>query len=58
MRNSVIRMKRLRAERAVDDFMRMPQRLMLPDHRDVNLEALMDGRLWAIPAGLEISRRP
>ena len=57
MRNSVIRMKRLRAVRAVDDFMRMPQRIMLPDYRDVNIEALRDERLWAIPDGPEISRR-
>ena len=58
MRNSVIRMKRLRAVRAVDDFMRMPQRIMLPDYRDVNIEALRDGRLWAIPVGPEITQRP
>jgi len=50
-------MKRLRAVRAVDDFMRMPQRIMLPDYRDVNIEALRDERLWAIPDGPEISRR-
>ena len=58
MRNSVIRMKRLRAVRAVDDFMRMPQRIMVPDYRDVNIEALRDERLWAIPVGPEISQRP
>ena len=57
MRNSVIRMKRLRAVRAVDDFMRLPQRIMLPDYRDVNIEALRDERLWAFPDGPEISRR-
>jgi hypothetical protein len=49
MRNSVIRKKRLRAVRAVDDFMRMPQRIMVPNIRDVNLEAFATGRLWAIP---------
>ena len=29
MRNAVIRKKRLKAERIVDDFMRMPRRLMV-----------------------------
>jgi len=50
-------MKRLRSVRAVDDFMRMPQRIMLPDYRDVNIKALRDERLLAIPDGPEISRR-
>jgi len=49
MRNGVIRKKRLRAARAVDDFMRMPQRVMVPNIRDVNLGAFGTGRLWAIP---------
>lgn len=51
MRNKIIRMKRLRAERAVDDYMRMPQRIVIgaPDFRDINAKALADARLWAIP---------
>ena len=53
MRNSVIRKKRLRAERAVYDFMRMPQRIMVhADISHVDQEAmnrsLIANRLWAI----------
>ena len=50
MRNKTVRMKRIKAERIVDDFMRMPQRIITPiDYRDVNREALQNSRLWAIP---------
>jgi hypothetical protein len=53
MRNAVIRKKRLKAERAIDDFMRMPQRIMAPaidiSHVDQEAmeQALMANRLWA-----------
>lgn len=44
MRNAVIRKKRLRAERMVDDFMRMPQRIVLganvPDEIDWTMPQL------------------
>jgi len=44
-------MKRLRAERIVDDFMRMPQRITLgvTDYRETNWEALQQGRTWIVP---------
>lgn len=53
MRNAVIRKKRLTAERAVHDYIRMPQRIMLhADISHVDQEAmsrsLMANRLWAI----------
>ena len=55
----MIRMKRLRAARAVDDFMRMPQRIIMPDHLAVNMAAVeRENRLWAIPDGPEITRLP
>jgi hypothetical protein len=44
MRNAVIRKKRLRAERIVDDFMRMPPRIVL----GVNASDL-DTIDWASP---------
>ena len=57
MRNAVIRKKRLKAERAVDDYMRMPQRLMAPhieisadlSHLDSEamMRSLISERLWA-----------
>jgi hypothetical protein len=50
MRNKIIRMKRLRAQRAVDDYMRMPARIVLgPDYSEVNAKALADNRLWVMP---------
>ena len=50
MRNKIIRMKRLRAQRAVDDYMRMPTRIVLgPDYRVSNAKALAENRLWVIP---------
>lgn len=51
MRNKTVRMKRLRAQRIVADFMRMPQRLIvgLPDYRETNLKAIQENRLWVIP---------
>ena len=50
MRNKIIRMKRLRAQRAVDDYMRMPQRIIAPiDYRETNWKALNESRLWVIP---------
>lgn len=53
MRCAVIRKKRLKAERAVDDYMRMPQRIMInADISHVDQEAmtrsLAANRLWAI----------
>ena len=50
MRNKIIRMKRLRAQRAVDDYMRMPARIVLgADYRETNAKALADSRLWVVP---------
>ena len=50
MRNKIIRMKRLRAQRAVDDYMRMPPRIVLgTDFRETNWKALTDNRLWVVP---------
>ena len=51
MRNKIIRMKRLRAQRAVDDYMRMPARIVTGiDYREINAKALADNSLlWAVP---------
>jgi len=51
MRNKIIRMKRLRAQRVLDDFMRMPARIITPsfDYREINAKALADSRLWVAP---------
>lgn len=50
MRNKIIRMKRLRAQRVVDDYMRMPARIVIgPDYRESNAKALADSRLWVAP---------
>lgn len=51
MRNKTVRMKRLRAQRLVDDFMRMPQRIVtgVPDYRETNWKAIQESRLWVIP---------
>lgn len=51
MRNKIIRMKRLRAQRAVDDYMRMPQRIIIPaiDYREINWKALNENRMWVVP---------
>ena len=37
MRNAVIRKKRLKVERALEDFLRMPQRIMVP-HIEVHAD--------------------
>jgi hypothetical protein len=43
-------MKRLRAQRAVDDYMRMPARIVLgADYREINYTALAESRLWVVP---------
>ena len=42
MRNAVIRKKRLKAERIVDDYMRMPQRLIVPTFN-------FSGEAWVTP---------
>jgi len=52
MRNAVIRKKRLKAERAVDDSMRMPRRIVINtdiSHIDQKVldHALMTKRVWA-----------
>lgn len=58
MRNAVIRKKRLKAERAVDDYMRMPQRIMVPSfefHGTIpeltteDFERMASQRIWALP---------
>ena len=58
MRNAVIRKKRLKAERIVDEFMRMPQRIIVPQvdiswaEDSKNQQQLIKqygaGRLWAL----------
>lgn len=50
MRNKTIRMKRLRAQRAVDDYIRMPTRIISGlDYREINYKALAESRLWVVP---------
>ena len=57
MRNAVIRKRRLRTQRLLDEWMRTPQRIMVPqlDYRDINIKALQESRLWAIPEGPRLS---
>lgn len=40
MRNAVIRKKRLQVERALEDFMRMPTHIMLPEIDITNMEPI------------------
>lgn len=49
MRNAKIRRKHAQAERLWVRFMTQPQRLIMPDYRTINLEALDENRLWQIP---------
>ncbi len=49
MRNAAIRRKHARAERLWVRFMTQPQRLIIPDYRDVNTEALQENRMWVVP---------
>lgn len=57
MRNAIIRKKRLRAQRMLDDFMRMPQRIMVPE-MNINVdEASISNRLFSLEqAGLTLDR--
>ena len=58
MRNAVIRKKRLKVERTLEDFLRMPQRIMVP-HIEINgyipkvtdedIERMASSRIWALP---------
>jgi hypothetical protein len=51
MRNAVIRKKRLKAERIVDDLIRMPQRLIVtgdPAICSTENWSSYNNRLWAI----------
>ena len=59
MRNKTIRMKRIRAQRIVDDYMRWRPRIITPlfDYRDTNMDALQQSRLWAIPGPVIIERK-
>jgi hypothetical protein len=48
MRNSVVRKKRIRAQRLLDDFMRFPMRLVTPYEPTITEWASPNaGRLWA-----------
>lgn len=51
MMNATIRKKRLRAERIVDDFMRMPRRITLgvTDYSETSWEELQQHKSWLIP---------
>lgn len=50
MRNAVIRKKRLRVERMVDDLMRMPQRIILGANvpQDIDWAKVQFGPIWAM----------
>lgn len=49
MRNATIRRKYARAERLWVRFMTQPPRLIVPDYRAVNRDALRENREWVIP---------
>ena len=42
MRNAVIRKKRLKVERIIEDFMRMPQRIMVPEPINIWMDESRD----------------
>jgi len=50
MRNATVRRKHAQAERLWVRFMTQPPRLIVPDCRDVNREALRENAIWTIPA--------
>lgn len=51
MRNAKIRRKHAQAERLWVRFMTQPQRLIIPDYREVNRKALQEAQEWVISPG-------
>jgi hypothetical protein len=49
MRNRTIRMKRLREQRLLDEFMRTPRRLIMGAQPTLTEWASGPGRIWTMP---------